>query len=76
MSDEIKKEEPKKALTMKEAKPAEYKKLQVERRQRRVFKREAYKKKGHKLGSKNRKCKRCGELTPSAHCEKNCEKKT
>jgi len=49
--------------TMKETKPEEYKKLQVARRQRRTQKRESYKKNGHKLGSKNRKCKLCGKVT-------------
>lgn len=60
MSDEVKKEEPKKALTMKEAKPAEYKRLKLARRQRRQSRITSLKKLGFKPNHKLTKDKKTG----------------
>ena len=60
--------------TMRETDPNKFKALQLIRLTSRLQKRASYKKSGHKLGSGNRTCKRCGLKAMTQLAEGQCEK--
>ena len=60
--------------TAREANPEAFKKLQAFRRHKRTSKRSAFEALGHKLGSKNKKCKRCNLLTTTEESLQKCAK--
>ena len=74
MSEEIKEVKTVVVKTMRESKPEAFRKLQLLRREQRQRKRAAFKALGHKLGSKNKKCKLCNLLTSSTEAAVKCAK--